>query len=186
MNGCDGLARGECGSPPQVDVHLRMRPPMTRPGSRNGSMRAAAAFCVQARTETVDRCRASSFTRAETIRARHSEIQKLTKADLDGLVGRLRRGEVTGRKKWSARSANYMLYLCAAVLTTRWRKVTPCATSPSWSTGSRATRPRCELSPSATCSASSITNAGIGAFGPCRCTGCDAERSLGCGGRMLT
>jgi hypothetical protein len=46
MNGCDGLARGECGSPPQVDVHLRMRPPMTRPGSRNGSMRAAAAFCA--------------------------------------------------------------------------------------------------------------------------------------------
>jgi integrase len=46
----------------------------------------------------------------------HVEIQKLTKADLDGLVGRLRRGEVDGRKKWSARSVNYMLYLCSAVL----------------------------------------------------------------------
>lgn len=46
----------------------------------------------------------------------HIEIQKLTKADLDGLVGRLRRGEVPGRRKWSARSVNYMLYLCTAVL----------------------------------------------------------------------
>jgi integrase len=46
----------------------------------------------------------------------HIEIQKLTKADLDGLIGRLRRGEVPGRKRWSARSVNYMLYLCTAVL----------------------------------------------------------------------
>ena len=46
----------------------------------------------------------------------HVEVQKLAKADLDGLVGRLRRGEVAGRKKWSARSVNYMLYLCSAVL----------------------------------------------------------------------
>ena len=46
----------------------------------------------------------------------HVEIQKLSKADLDRLVGRLRRGEVEGRKKWSARSVNYMLYLCSAVL----------------------------------------------------------------------
>jgi integrase len=46
----------------------------------------------------------------------HIEIQKLTKADLDGLVRRLRRGEVSGRRRWSARSVNYMLYLCAAVL----------------------------------------------------------------------
>jgi integrase len=46
----------------------------------------------------------------------HIEIQKLTKADLDGLVGRLRRGEVTAHKNWSARSVNYMLYLCTAVL----------------------------------------------------------------------
>ena len=34
----------------------------------------------------------------------HIEMQKLTKANLDGLVGRLRRGEVAGRKDWSARS----------------------------------------------------------------------------------
>jgi integrase len=46
----------------------------------------------------------------------HVAVQKLTKADLDGLVGRLRRGEVEGRKKWSARSVNYLLYLCSAVL----------------------------------------------------------------------
>ena len=44
------------------------------------------------------------------------EVQKLTKAHLAELVRRLRRGEVTGRKRWSARSVNYMLYLCAAVL----------------------------------------------------------------------
>jgi integrase len=46
----------------------------------------------------------------------HIELQKLTKADLDGLVARLRRGEVTSRRKWSARSVNYMLYLCTEVL----------------------------------------------------------------------
>lgn len=44
------------------------------------------------------------------------EVQKLSKSDLDTLVGRLRRGEVQGRKKWSARSCNYMLYLTTAVL----------------------------------------------------------------------
>jgi integrase len=44
------------------------------------------------------------------------EVQKLAKADLDSLVGRLRRGDVQGRKKWSARSCNYMLYLCTVVL----------------------------------------------------------------------
>ncbi|MGO9732755.1 tyrosine-type recombinase/integrase [Mycobacterium sp.] len=46
----------------------------------------------------------------------HIEIQKLSKADLDGLVGRLRRGEVDGRKKWTPRSCNYLLYLVTAVL----------------------------------------------------------------------
>jgi integrase len=46
----------------------------------------------------------------------HVPVQQFTKADLDGLVGRLRRGEVAGRKKWSARSCNYMLYLVTAVL----------------------------------------------------------------------
>jgi integrase len=46
----------------------------------------------------------------------HIEIQKLAKADLDGLVGRLRRGEVEGRKKWTPRSCNYLLYLATAVL----------------------------------------------------------------------
>lgn len=44
------------------------------------------------------------------------EIQKLTKADLDGLVGRLRRGEVQGRKVWTPRSVNYLLDLTRAVL----------------------------------------------------------------------
>lgn len=46
----------------------------------------------------------------------HIEVQKLSKADLDALVGRLRRGEVEGRKEWSPRSCNYMLYLTTAVL----------------------------------------------------------------------
>ncbi len=44
------------------------------------------------------------------------EVQELTKAHLDALVGSLCRGEVMGRRKWSARSCNYMLYLCSAVL----------------------------------------------------------------------
>ncbi len=44
------------------------------------------------------------------------EIQKLSKADLDSLVGRLRRGEADGRKKWTPRSCNYLLYLTTAVL----------------------------------------------------------------------
>ena len=46
----------------------------------------------------------------------HIEVQKLTKAVLDDLIGRLRRGEVTGRKVWSPRSCNYLLYLITAVL----------------------------------------------------------------------
>jgi integrase len=46
----------------------------------------------------------------------HIEVQKLTKADLDGLVRRLRSGQLPGRKKWSPRSVNYMLYLCSAIL----------------------------------------------------------------------
>lgn len=41
----------------------------------------------------------------------HIEVQKLSKTDLDTLVGRLRRGEVQGRKKWTPRSCNYLLYL---------------------------------------------------------------------------
>jgi integrase len=44
------------------------------------------------------------------------EVQKLTKAHLDALVGRLRRVEVEGRRAWSPRSCNYMLYLSEAVL----------------------------------------------------------------------
>src|ERR1700753_4282776 len=46
----------------------------------------------------------------------HIEIQKLAKAALEGLVGRLRRGEVEGRKKWTPRSCNYLLHLMTAVL----------------------------------------------------------------------
>lgn len=41
---------------------------------------------------------------------------KLAKADVDGPMGRLRRGEVEGRKKWTPRSGNYLLYLTTAVL----------------------------------------------------------------------
>lgn len=46
----------------------------------------------------------------------HVEVQRLTKHDLDSLVGRLRRGDGEGRKPWSARSVNYLLYLACAVL----------------------------------------------------------------------
>jgi len=47
----------------------------------------------------------------------HVEVQQLSKADLDGLVGRLRNGEAKGTKrKWSPRSCNYLLYLITAVL----------------------------------------------------------------------
>ncbi len=47
----------------------------------------------------------------------HLEVQKLSKAHLDELVGRLRRGEAPGRKKkWTPRSCNYLLYLATAVL----------------------------------------------------------------------
>lgn len=44
------------------------------------------------------------------------ELQQLTKRQLDDLVGRLRAGDVAGRKRWSARSVNYMLTLAVAVL----------------------------------------------------------------------
>ena len=43
-------------------------------------------------------------------------MQRLSKADLDGLIGRLRRGEVEGRKAWTPRSCNYLRYLIGAVL----------------------------------------------------------------------
>jgi integrase len=46
----------------------------------------------------------------------HVEVQRLSKADLDGLIGRLRRGEVDGRDSWSPRSCNYLRYLIGAVL----------------------------------------------------------------------
>jgi integrase len=46
----------------------------------------------------------------------HVEVQKLSKADLDSLVGRLRRGEVKDHKPWTPRSCNYLLYLITAVL----------------------------------------------------------------------
>lgn len=46
----------------------------------------------------------------------HIEVQKLSKHDLDTLIGQLRRGELAGRKPWTARSVNYLLYLTTAVL----------------------------------------------------------------------
>ena len=46
----------------------------------------------------------------------HIEIQKLIESRRRQLMGRLRRGEVEGRKKWTPRSCNYMLYLTRAVL----------------------------------------------------------------------
>lgn len=49
-------------------------------------------------------------------------VQQLTKADIDTLVGKLRRGEVEGRKPWSPRSCNYLLYLTTAVLDDQLRQ----------------------------------------------------------------
>ncbi len=46
----------------------------------------------------------------------HIEVQKLSKADIDKLIGQLRRGEVENRKAWSPRSCNYLLHLVTAVL----------------------------------------------------------------------
>lgn len=46
----------------------------------------------------------------------NKEVQALTKTDIDGLIARLRRGEVEGRKPWSARSVNYLTYLTGCVL----------------------------------------------------------------------
>jgi integrase len=46
----------------------------------------------------------------------HVEVQKLTKADLDGLIDPPRCGAVEGRKTWTPRSCNYLLYLTTAVL----------------------------------------------------------------------
>jgi hypothetical protein len=41
----------------------------------------------------------------------HVEVQKLSKAHLDTLIGRLRRGDVEDRKAWSPRTCNYLLSL---------------------------------------------------------------------------
>lgn len=71
---------------------------------------------VKARAETVHSCGASRVARPAARRARPYRSQKLSKTDLDTLVGRLRRGEVQGRKKWTPHSCNYLLYLTTAVL----------------------------------------------------------------------
>jgi integrase len=63
----------------------------------------------------------------------HVEVQQLTKAHLNTLVGRLRRGEVQGGRKriggttsnrttWTPRSVNYLLYLTTAVLDDQMRQ----------------------------------------------------------------
>ena len=44
------------------------------------------------------------------------EVQRLSKANVDDLIARLRRGEVEGRRAWSARSCNYLRYLTSVVL----------------------------------------------------------------------
>ncbi len=71
---------------------------------------------VQARAEAVDVEGAPDEAAALCDNLGHIKIQELSKADLDGLVGRLRRGEVAGRKKWTPRSCNYLLHLTTAVL----------------------------------------------------------------------
>ncbi|MBB3038991.1 tyrosine-type recombinase/integrase [Hoyosella altamirensis] len=44
------------------------------------------------------------------------EVQRLSKANLDDLVRRLRAGEVEGRSAWSPRSVNYMLSILTSAL----------------------------------------------------------------------
>lgn len=51
----------------------------------------------------------------------HVEVQRLSKADLDRLVIRLR-GGAGDRKPWSPRSINYLLYLTTAVLDDQMRQ----------------------------------------------------------------
>lgn len=46
----------------------------------------------------------------------NKDVQALTKADIDGLIARLRSGLVDGRKPWSPRSVNYLVYLTRCVL----------------------------------------------------------------------
>ncbi|MFI5782782.1 hypothetical protein [Nocardia sp. NPDC051570] len=50
------------------------------------------------------------------------ELQLLTKRHVDGLVGRPRGGTVAKRRRWSARSVNYMLSLMMAVLESELRQ----------------------------------------------------------------
>lgn len=52
----------------------------------------------------------------------HLEVQALTKADLDGLIGKLRRGECKSGKSWSPRSCNYLLYLTQTALDDQLRQ----------------------------------------------------------------
>ena len=52
----------------------------------------------------------------------HLEVQALTKADLDGLIGKLRRGECKSGKAWSPRSCNYLLYLTETALDDQLRQ----------------------------------------------------------------
>jgi integrase len=52
----------------------------------------------------------------------HLEVQALTKADLDGLIGKLRRGECKSGKSWSPRSCNYLLYLAQTALDDQLRQ----------------------------------------------------------------
>lgn len=52
----------------------------------------------------------------------HLEVQALTKADLDGLIGKLRRGECKSGKPWSPRSCNYLLYLTEVALDDQLRQ----------------------------------------------------------------
>jgi integrase len=52
----------------------------------------------------------------------HVEVQRLSKADIDGLIGRLRRGDVEDRGSWSPRSCNYLRYLIGALLDDQMRQ----------------------------------------------------------------
>jgi hypothetical protein len=85
MNGCDGLACGECEVPPQVGLRLRMRPPVTRPGRPNGSMRAAATLCDWLSGRR--RCSVSRPVRDELAGSADSDVD-------NGIGGRVRGAKI--------------------------------------------------------------------------------------------
>lgn len=108
---------------------------------------------------------------------RGHEVQKLSKGNLDTLVGRLRRGEAEGRKKtWTPRSVNYLVYLTTAVLDDQVKQGNV-VRNVARLVDRVAGNPR---------KYSTLTTAAIGTCGHWRSMDCAAGRSLACGGPTST